>query len=225
MSRLDQVAPPRIMFHQYKLLHLKTMFYGTGPPIVGGLEILYKFLLDLQNVGNGPGPIQSVYQTHLYRYPRPHWVQTNPRQFWAEARLLKHAAWGRSPRTSRMRPAGLKLRVNVVSLESVEREGIFISVPSCKIDEKCHVSTYDTYAYDVTMAHQSATRVNELLRARHSIDIRYHFIKDHVEKGNIELYFVESDLQLADLFTKAFDEKRHYFLLSKLGMLDLPPKV
>ncbi|KAJ9560513.1 hypothetical protein OSB04_005673 [Centaurea solstitialis] len=57
------------------------------------------------------------------------------------------------------------------------------------------------------------------------IDIRYHFIKDHVEKGNIELYFVESDLQLADLFTKAFDEKRHYFLLSKLGMLDLPPKV
>ncbi|KAJ9545328.1 hypothetical protein OSB04_025035 [Centaurea solstitialis] len=50
------------------------------------------------------------------------------------------------------------------------------------------------------------------------IDIRYHFIKDHVEKGNIELYFVESDLQLADLFTKAFDEKRHFFLLSKLGM-------
>ncbi|KAJ9544052.1 hypothetical protein OSB04_023759 [Centaurea solstitialis] len=45
------------------------------------------------------------------------------------------------------------------------------------------------------------------------IDIRYHFIKDHVEKGNIELYFVESDLQLADLFTKAFDEKRHFFLL------------
>ncbi|KAJ9553670.1 hypothetical protein OSB04_017715 [Centaurea solstitialis] len=57
------------------------------------------------------------------------------------------------------------------------------------------------------------------------IDIRYHFIKDRVEKGNIELYFVESDLQLADLFTKAFDEKRHFFLLSKLGMLDLPPNV
>ncbi|KAJ9563438.1 hypothetical protein OSB04_008598 [Centaurea solstitialis] len=32
------------------------------------------------------------------RYPRPHWVQTNPRQFWAESRLLKHAARGRSPR-------------------------------------------------------------------------------------------------------------------------------
>ncbi|KAJ9544153.1 hypothetical protein OSB04_023860 [Centaurea solstitialis] len=44
-------------------------------------------------------------------------------------------------------------------------------------------------------------------RTKH-IDIRYHFIKDHVEKGNIELYFVESDLQLADLFTKPFDEKQ-----------------
>ncbi|KAJ9552977.1 hypothetical protein OSB04_017022 [Centaurea solstitialis] len=42
-------------------------------------------------------------------------------------------------------------------------------------------------------------------RTKH-IDIRYHFIKDHVEKGNVELYFVESDYQLADLFTKPFDE-------------------
>ncbi|KAJ9543782.1 hypothetical protein OSB04_023489 [Centaurea solstitialis] len=44
------------------------------------------------------------------KYPRPHWTQTNTRQFWAEARLLKHAARGRSPRTSRMCPQGLKLR-------------------------------------------------------------------------------------------------------------------
>ncbi|KAJ9560528.1 LOW QUALITY PROTEIN: hypothetical protein OSB04_005688 [Centaurea solstitialis] len=37
------------------------------------------------------------------RYPRPHWAQTNPRQFWAIARLLKHAARGRSPHTSRIK--------------------------------------------------------------------------------------------------------------------------
>ncbi|KAJ9565896.1 hypothetical protein OSB04_001862 [Centaurea solstitialis] len=61
-------------------------------------------------------------------------------------------------------------------------------------------------------------------RTKH-IDIRYHFIKDHIEKGSIELYFVESDFQLADLFSKPFDEKRHLFLLNKLGILDLPPEV
>nr|GEY37582.1 retrovirus-related Pol polyprotein from transposon TNT 1-94 [Tanacetum cinerariifolium] len=35
------------------------------------------------------------------------------------------------------------------------------------------------------------------------INIRYHFIKEHVEKGNVELYFVGTEYQLADLFTKA----------------------
>ncbi|KAJ9539003.1 LOW QUALITY PROTEIN: hypothetical protein OSB04_031736 [Centaurea solstitialis] len=51
------------------------------------------------------------------------------------------------------------------------------------------------------------------------IDIRYHFIKDNVEKGNIEMFFVQTDYQLADLFTKPLDEKRFNFLVSKLGML------
>ncbi|KAJ9541518.1 hypothetical protein OSB04_028024 [Centaurea solstitialis] len=54
------------------------------------------------------------------------------------------------------------------------------------------------------------------------INIRYHFIKDNVEKGNIEMFFVQIDYQLADLFTKPLDEKRFNFLVSKLGMLSIP---
>ncbi|GJX52100.1 ribonuclease H-like domain-containing protein [Tanacetum coccineum] len=42
-------------------------------------------------------------------------------------------------------------------------------------------------------------------RTKH-IAVRYHFIKEHVEKGTIELYFVKTDYQLADLFTKALPE-------------------
>ncbi|KAI3697946.1 hypothetical protein L6452_31052 [Arctium lappa] len=53
------------------------------------------------------------------------------------------------------------------------------------------------------------------------VDVRYHFIKDNVEKGTIELYFVKTDYQLTDLFTKALDEKRFNFLVFKLGMLNL----
>ncbi|GKD11374.1 hypothetical protein Tco_1191059 [Tanacetum coccineum] len=43
-------------------------------------------------------------------------------------------------------------------------------------------------------------------RTKH-INIRYHIIKKHVEKGTIELYFVETEYQLADLFTKALPKK------------------
>nr|GEW12767.1 retrovirus-related Pol polyprotein from transposon TNT 1-94 [Tanacetum cinerariifolium] len=50
------------------------------------------------------------------------------------------------------------------------------------------------------------------------IDIRYHFIKEHVENGVIELYFVNTEYQLAYLFTKALGRERIEFLINKLGM-------
>ncbi|KAJ9566292.1 hypothetical protein OSB04_002258 [Centaurea solstitialis] len=50
------------------------------------------------------------------RYPRPHWAQTNLGKFWAESRLLKHAARGRSPRTSGIRPPGLELGFTTISV-------------------------------------------------------------------------------------------------------------
>nr|GFC41609.1 retrovirus-related Pol polyprotein from transposon TNT 1-94 [Tanacetum cinerariifolium] len=55
-------------------------------------------------------------------------------------------------------------------------------------------------------------------RTKH-IDVKYHFIKDHVEKGTIELYFVGTEYQLADLFTKSLPEARFKFLVEKLGMM------
>nr|GEX88006.1 integrase, catalytic region, zinc finger, CCHC-type, peptidase aspartic, catalytic [Tanacetum cinerariifolium] len=50
------------------------------------------------------------------------------------------------------------------------------------------------------------------------IDIRHHFISEHVEKGVIELYFVTMNYQLADIFTKALPRERFEFLLPRLGM-------
>nr|GFC04142.1 hypothetical protein [Tanacetum cinerariifolium] len=55
-------------------------------------------------------------------------------------------------------------------------------------------------------------------RTKH-IDVRYHFIKDHVEKGTIELYFVGTEYQLANLFTKSLPEARFKFLVEKFGMM------
>ncbi|KAJ9552796.1 hypothetical protein OSB04_016841 [Centaurea solstitialis] len=57
-------------------------------------------------------------------------------------------------------------------------------------------------------------------RSKH-IDIRYHFIRDHISKGDIELHFIPTEYQLADLFTKPLDEARFNFLVGELGMINL----
>nr|GEV21295.1 retrovirus-related Pol polyprotein from transposon TNT 1-94 [Tanacetum cinerariifolium] len=49
-------------------------------------------------------------------------------------------------------------------------------------------------------------------RSKH-IDIRHHFIQDQVERGVVELYFVSTDYQLADIFTKALPRQRFEFIL------------
>ncbi|GKB37659.1 retrovirus-related pol polyprotein from transposon TNT 1-94 [Tanacetum coccineum] len=54
-------------------------------------------------------------------------------------------------------------------------------------------------------------------RSKH-IDIRYHFIKDQVENGVVDLYFVKTEYQLAYIFMKALGRERHDFLTNKLGM-------
>ncbi|GJY52527.1 hypothetical protein Tco_0443374, partial [Tanacetum coccineum] len=59
-------------------------------------------------------------------------------------------------------------------------------------------------------------------RSKH-IDIRFHFIKEHVENGVIELYFVNTEYQLADIFTKALGRERIEFLINKLGMRSFTP--
>ncbi|GKA99755.1 putative reverse transcriptase domain-containing protein, partial [Tanacetum coccineum] len=51
----------------------------------------------------------------------------------------------------------------------------------------------------------------------------YHFIKENVENGVIELYFVNTEYQLADIFTKALCRERIEFLSDKLGMKTMSP--
>ncbi|GJX62102.1 retrovirus-related pol polyprotein from transposon TNT 1-94 [Tanacetum coccineum] len=54
-------------------------------------------------------------------------------------------------------------------------------------------------------------------RTKH-IHTRYHFIKEQVENSIIELYFVRTEYQLADMFTKALPEDRFQYLIRGIGM-------
>ncbi|GJV68724.1 hypothetical protein Tco_1484233 [Tanacetum coccineum] len=55
-------------------------------------------------------------------------------------------------------------------------------------------------------------------RTKH-IDIRYHFIRDHILKGDIELHFIPTQYQLADIFTKPLDEPTFKRLIVELDQI------
>jgi hypothetical protein len=56
-------------------------------------------------------------------------------------------------------------------------------------------------------------------RTKH-IDIRYHFLRDHQQKGDIEIAYVSTHNQLADIFTRPLDEKTFSKLMNELNILD-----
>jgi hypothetical protein len=82
--------------------------------------------------------------------------------------------------------------------------------------------TLRDYGYKLTKVslicdNESAIRMAdnpvEHSRTKH-IAIRYHFLRDHQQRGDIEIPYVSTKEQLADIFTKPLDEK----FLSNLGM-------
>jgi hypothetical protein len=40
------------------------------------------------------------------------------------------------------------------------------------------------------------------------VERRHHFLRDHVEKGDIEMRYIDTERQLADIFTKPLDSSR-----------------
>jgi len=53
------------------------------------------------------------------------------------------------------------------------------------------------------------------------IEIRHHFIGDHINNGDCEIKFVSIESQLADIFTKPLSKDRFYSLRNELGILDM----
>ncbi|GJS34806.1 putative reverse transcriptase domain-containing protein [Tanacetum coccineum] len=69
----------------------------------------------------------------------------------------------------------------------------------------------------LSVSHSNLMQPREHSRTKH-IHTRYHFIKEQVENGIIELYFVRTEYQLADMFTKALPEERFQISQSVFGM-------
>jgi hypothetical protein len=58
---------------------------------------------------------------------------------------------------------------------------------------------------------------NPVLHAKtKNIDVRFHFLPDHYEKGDIDLHHVDTHRQLADILTKPLDQSTFVHLRGEL---------
>nr|GEV00625.1 retrovirus-related Pol polyprotein from transposon TNT 1-94 [Tanacetum cinerariifolium] len=116
------------------------------------------------------------------------------------------------------------------SLSSAEAE--YVSLFACSTQVlwlKTHLSDYGFHFDKIPMYCDSKAAIaiscNPVQHSRNKhIDGRYHFIKEQVENGIVKLFFVGTEYQLADLFTKALLEDRFKYLVRRLGMRCLTPK-
>lgn len=55
-------------------------------------------------------------------------------------------------------------------------------------------------------------------RVKH-VDIKYHFLRERVQSKELELRYINTNDNVADLFTKALDHKKFIRLRTLLGLL------
>jgi hypothetical protein len=115
---------------------------------------------------------------------------------------------------------------NLVALSTAEAE--YIAAGHCCAQLLWMRQTLKDYGHKLSKVpllcdNESAIRMADNLvehsRTKH-IDIRYHFLRDHQQKGDIEISYVNTHNQLADIFTKPLDEKTFSKLRNELNILD-----
>jgi hypothetical protein len=55
------------------------------------------------------------------------------------------------------------------------------------------------------------------IKMRH-VERRHHFLRDHVEKGDIEMMYIDIERKLADIFIKPLDSSRFADLRGEIGV-------
>ncbi|GJW50090.1 hypothetical protein Tco_0091441 [Tanacetum coccineum] len=114
-----------------------------------------------------------------------------------------------------------------MALSTAEAKYVYLSACCAQVlwmrtqltDDGFHLNKIPIYC-DLKSAIAISCNPVQHSRTKH-IAVRYHFIKEHVENNTIELYFVKTDYELADLFTKALPVDRFNYLVRRLGMRSL----
>nr|GEV93278.1 retrovirus-related Pol polyprotein from transposon TNT 1-94 [Tanacetum cinerariifolium] len=116
-----------------------------------------------------------------------------------------------------------------INRKSTPAKAEYVAVAGCCtsiLRMKSQLSDYDIHYKMVPIFCDNTSAIaisnNPILHSRTKhIDIRYHFIRDHILKGDIKLHFIPIEYQLAYIFTKPLDEPTFTRLKALLGMLNI----
>jgi hypothetical protein len=145
---------------------------------------------------------------------------------WAGCKIDRKSKLGTCQFLGRSLVSWASKKQNSVALSTAEAE--YIAAGHCCAQLLWMRQTLRDYGYKLSKVpllcdNESAIRIAdnpvEHSRTKH-IDIRYHFLRDHQQRGDIEIAYVSTKEQLADIFTRPLDEKTFSKLRNELNILD-----
>eukprot|EP00253_Pinus_taeda_P029076 PITA_29076 len=113
-----------------------------------------------------------------------------------------------------------------VALSSVEAEYMAASLASCEVIW-LHKMLFGLFGQALKPSviycdNQSCIKLTENPvfhdRSKH-IEIKYHFIKDYVQKGVVKLEYISTNEQVVNIFTKALPQRKHVYFKDKMGVV------
>nr|AEJ07943.1 Ji4 putative pol protein [Zea diploperennis] len=145
---------------------------------------------------------------------------------WAGCKINRKSTSGTCQFLGRSLVSWASKKQNSVALSTAEAE--YIAAGHCCAQLLWMRQTLRDYGYKLTKVpllcdNESAIKMAdnpvEHSRTKH-IAIRYHFLRDHQQKGDIEISYINTKDQLADIFTKPLDEQTFTKLRHELNILD-----
>jgi hypothetical protein len=145
---------------------------------------------------------------------------------YARCKIDRKSTSGTSQFLGRSLVSWASKKQNFVALSTAEAE--YIAAGHCCAQLLWMRQTLRDYGYKLSKVpllcdNESAIRMAdnpiEHSHTKH-IDIQYHFLRDHQQKGDIEIAYVNTHNQLADIFTKPLDDKTFSKLRNELNILD-----
>jgi hypothetical protein len=145
---------------------------------------------------------------------------------WAACKIDRKSTLGTCQFLGRSLVSWASKKQNSVALSTAEAE--YIAAGHCCAQLLWMRQSLRDYGYKLSKVpllcdNESAIHMadNPIEHSRNKhIDIRYHFLRDHQQRGDIKIAYVNTKNQLADIFTKPLDEKSFSKLRNEQNILD-----